>query len=444
MKEKAKLAVKYSSLLVLLFGSFLYGAMSQDWNIFPSEYAEKIYYKIYFEYENYASKNIDRSRDLEKRTSLYRIDVGYTDLPPLKSVVEKEQGGIDDINSGLMMVSNIGEIFYIDKSMKTHKLEVSLPFSRDEFDDVARSEDLVRSWFGVKDILVLEQSPSTVQLFVSSHHWNAEERCSTLQFEMAVLERKAAADFTLQEDWNKIYETSPCLPLKEGGTNTFAGHQAGGRIQVRSDKELLLTVGDHEFDGYNGDKKIITDTTTSYGKVISVDLRTGESSVLSTGHRNPQGLYIAPEGRVWSTEHGPEGGDELNLIESGVNYGWPYVTTGTQYGMYTWPPSDTSGAHVGYRRPVYAWVPSIAVSELTGVEENLFSKWKGDLLIASLKKETLYRARIHDERVIYIEPIELGYRLRDIIEMDDGTIVMKTDDGGVLTLRPRKQKDLES
>lgn len=434
---------KYLIFGALIVVSFFYGSISQEWNTFPNKYAEKVYYKVYFEYEEYRNKNKDRSRNFGRRTSLYEVEAEYTDLMSLKGSVETSGGSIGELGSGLLVASNIGEMFYIDQSKETHELGVSLPFSRGEFDDVARSENLTRKWFGVKDLLVLGQSSSTFRVFASSHHWNAEEQCYTLQFETAVLERKAVTNFTLREDWNKIYETSPCLPLKERG-NTFAGHQAGGRIQVRSDKELLLTIGDHEFDGYNGDRKIITDTTTSYGKVLSLDLRTGESSVVSTGHRNPQGLYIDPEGRIWSTEHGPEGGDELNLIESGENYGWPHVTNGTQYGMYTWPPSDTSGAHVGYRHPVYAWVPSIGVSGLTGVEGNLFSKWKGDLLIASLKKNTLYRTRIHEGRVLYIEPIELGHRLRDIVEMDDGTIAIKTDDGGVLTLRPKEQTDLES
>lgn len=423
--------------------AFFYGSMAQEWNLFPNEYAEKVYYKAYFEYEEYKDKNRNRSRSFGRRTSLHEVEVEYTDLTSLKRSVETSNGSIGVLGSGLLVASNTGEMFYMDQSKETYKLEISLPFSRGEFDDVARSENLIRKWFGVKDLLVLEQSSSTFQVFASSHHWNTEEHCYTLQFETAVLEREAVADFTLRKDWKKIYETSPCLPLKEKG-HAFAGHQAGGRIQARTDKELLLTVGDHGFDGYNGDRKIITDITTSYGKVLSLDLRTGESSVVSVGHRNPQGLYIDPEGRIWSTEHGPEGGDELNLINSGENYGWPYVTNGTQYGMYTWPPSDTSGAHVGYRRPIHAWIPSIAVSELTGVEGDLFSKWEGDLLIASLKKNTLYRTRVHEGRVLYIEPIELEHRLRDIVEMDDGTIAIKTDDGGVLTLRPKEQKDLES
>lgn len=436
---KAKVVKKLSLVIILVSISFMYGVVSHDMDIFPSTYAEKIFEEVYFEYEEYSE-----IRRYEKRTSLYELEAVYKDLVTLEGSIEEPYGAIDDLYSGIFLVSNVGDMFYIDEDKEISKLETSLSFSRDEFDQVARSKNLTRKWFGVKDILVREQSSSVFQVFVSSHHWDAEEQCYTLQFEMVVLERKGVADFALQRDWDKLYETSPCLPLKEGGANTFAGHQAGGRIQAQSDRKLFLTVGDHEFDGYNGDSQVVTDTTTSYGKVISLDLRTGESSVVSTGHRNPQGLYIDPEGRIWSTEHGPEGGDELNLIESGKNYGWPHVSYGTHYGMYTWPPSDTSGAHVDYRRPIYAWVPSIAVSELTGVEADLFDRWKGDLLVASLKKGTLYRIRTHEGRVTYVEPIELDHRLRDIVEMENGSIALKTDEGGVLTLRPAKQQNIES
>lgn len=416
------------TIICVALASFFYGVASEAWEIFPNKLLKKGYRAIYWDLRDYnrGSRKIP--------TSLYRVSVDSVGLP-LQNSLEQAHGGIDDLYSGALVASNIGDLFYLDDNRRPHKLSVRVPFSRDEFDRQTRSREIVRQWFGVKDILVREESSSIFRVVVSSHHWNSEENCHTLQFESAVLSREGPADFALQEKWDTIYETRPCLSLKDKGNN-FAGLQAGGSIEVRSDTELLLTVGDYERDGHLGNEQIITDPTTSYGKIIAVDLRTGESSVVSRGNRNPQGLYIDPQGRVWSTEHGPEGGDELNLIESGEHYGWPHVTHGTDYGRHQWPPSDTVGAHPGYKRPVFAWVPSIAVSELTGVEENLFEKWKGDLLISSLKKKTLYRTRIHDGRVLFIEPIHIGFRLRDVVELKDGTILLKTDNGSLLTLRP--------
>lgn len=431
----SKSAVRTALLVFLVAASFGYGMVSEYLDIFPSNSIKEAYWVLY-------AKNKGNETDTTRsrttvRTSLYRVSVDRINLP-LHESAEKGYGGIDDLYSGALIASNFGDLYYFDETQTPHKLSVTVPFLRDEFDEIARSQDLTRDWFGVKDVLVREESPPTFRVVVSNHHWNSEEKCYTLQFETAVLSREGPADFALREAWDTIYETHPCLPIKEEGNN-FPGHQAGGSIQARSDTELLLTIGDNERDGVNGDKQVITDSTTSYGKIIAVDLRTEESSVFSTGHRNPQGLYIDPQGRIWSTEHGPEGGDELNLIEPGEHYGWPHVIYGTNYGAYRWPPSDTVGAHPGYRRPVFAWTPSIAVSELTGVEGDLFERWNGDLLISSLKRKTLYRTEIHDGRVIFTEPIELGARLRDVVELKDGTVLLKTDQGTLLALRPAEQ-----
>lgn len=424
-------------IIFISFISFGYGMMSQSWGLFPQPFINKIYWELYAKPEEINSFHVQRNT-IQRRTSLYKLSVDRINLP-FDSRVERTYGGIDDLYSGILVASNLGDLFFIDGSRKFHKLSMGIPFSRGVFDNLARSRnDVDRYRFGVKDIFVRRESSSTFRVFTSSNHWNPEEQCHTLQFKMAVVRRKGTAQFSLRKDWNTIYETHPCLPLKDE-SNAFGGLQTGGRIQARSDNEVLLTVGDYEFDGVNGDRQIITDTTTSYGKIIAVNFRTGESSVVSTGHRNPQGLYVDSQDRIWSTEHGPEGGDELNLVESGKNYGWPHVTYGTDYGAYRWPPSDTVGAHSGYERPMYAWLPAIGGSELTGIEGSLFKKWKGDLLISSLKKGTLYRTRIHEGRVIYVEPIQLGRRLRDVIEMKDGTVLIKTANGTLLALRPADQ-----
>jgi len=98
----------------------------------------------------------------------------------------------------------------------------------------------------------------------------------------------------------------------------------------------------------------------SYGKTILIHLDDGTSEIYSLGHRNPQGLYVTPEGAIWSTEHGPQGGDELNLIVRGANYGWPLVTYGTDYGSAAWPLSHVQGRHDGYQQPILRGYPPSA------------------------------------------------------------------------------------
>jgi cytochrome c2 len=154
--------------------------------------------------------------------------------------------------------------------------------------------------------------------------------------------------------------------------------------------------------------------------------------------RNPEGLYVAPSGTIWETEHGPQGGDELNLIKKGANYGWPIVTYGVDYGTFAWPLSPRQGEHDGFEAPFYAWIPSIGVSAIIGVEEGLFQNWRGDLLVTSLVGKTTFRIRVRNDRVAYVEPLRISdKRIRDIAETRDGRIVLwEDDDNTLVSLRP--------
>ena len=191
------------------------------------------------------------------------------------------------------------------------------------------------------------------------------------------------------------------------------------------------------FDSYDhGYGSYPQELGNSYGKTILIDIDTGDSRILSIGHRNPQGLATASDAQVWSTEHGPQGGDELNLIKDGKNYGFPYVTYGTYYGTSNWPLNARQGAHDSYEKPIFGWVPSIGISQLIAIKNDLFALWEGDLIISSLGAQTLYRARIAEERVVLLEPLTIGHRIRDITESLDGRIVLKTDDDLLIFIRP--------
>src|SRR5262249_4081638 len=158
---------------------------------------------------------------------------------------------------------------------------------------------------------------------------------------------------------------------------------------------------------------------SAYGKVLLLD-RSGRHEIFTIGHRNPQGLLVDREHRIWETEHGPQGGDEINLLEKGRNYGYPLVTYGTEYGRYFWPLAPWAHDHGEYTEPVQAFVPSIAISNLIQVDSDLFSEWKGDLLVGSLNTQSVYRVRVRGDRIIYIEQIPVGVRVRDLAEGSDG------------------------
>jgi len=216
-------------------------------------------------------------------------------------------------------------------------------------------------------------------------------------------------------------------PKSGGGSD-----ESGGRMARHSDG-LLLTVGDHGFDGLEDAPRVSQDSDTSYGKILLLD-EAGGALPFSIGHRNPQGLTIASDGRIWESEHGPEGGDEINLIVKGGNYGWPLVTYGTEYRSDVWPLSPNARTHGKFREPVLAFVPSIGPSQIVQLRSSYLPHWTGDLLLASLRAGQLYRLRTSGDAVVYSEQINVDMRIRDLAESRDGRIAMWGDDGQVYLL----------
>ena len=144
-----------------------------------------------------------------------------------------------------------------------------------------------------------------------------------------------------------------------------------------------------------------------------VSVKGAVPSIYTFGNRNPQGLTLQPKtGLIWEAEHGPRGGDEINLIERGVNYGWPMITYGMNYNGTPWT-SET--AREGMEQPKHYWVPSIAVSQIDFYEGQMFPKWQGKLMVASLAKQELRLLSIEDRSVIADDLLfkNLG-RMRDI------------------------------
>ena len=152
-------------------------------------------------------------------------------------------------------------------------------------------------------------------------------------------------------------------------------------------------------------------------------------SIWTYGNRNPQGLAIYPSSSIlFETEHGPRGGDELNILSSGKNYGWPEITYGKNYSGTT----ITKYTHKeGMEQPVIHWTPSIAVCGIDFYDGELFNNWKNNLLVSSLKFERLYRLEIDDDKVIDQEIIyEAGSRIRDVQTGPEGFIYIALEDPG--------------
>lgn len=149
--------------------------------------------------------------------------------------------------------------------------------------------------------------------------------------------------------------------------------------------------------------------------------------IWSYGHRNPQGLTIDAAGNVWATEHGPQGGDELNLIQPGKNYGWPVIGFGVNYRSGSNIHAGTTRA--GLEQPVKVWVPSIATSGLVEYTGNAFPGWRGSILSGGLVGEVLWRLKVENGRVTEEEQLySRRGRIRDVRQGPDGFVYLAIED----------------
>lgn len=357
-------------------------------------------------------------------------------------------GSIAAFRDGYLVADGNGALYFVresdGKALDVRRLAYTVPLNQSEFARDAqrilgdkwrgRGRDI---WFNLRvaDLLVQSRADGSFRVFASHHFWRVEEACAVVR--VSVLEGKGdelnAPD---QLRWRTLYETTPCIELNtEDRGIVFGALQIGGAMGLLDDRGLLLAIGDHEFDGLNRSPALPQDPHSPYGKIMLIDLGTGKAEVYSLGHRNPQGLFVDASGSVWSTEHGPRGGDELNRVRRGANYGWPAVTYGTQYGLHLWPLNSATGRHDGFDKPVLAFVPSPALSGLTGVAGRRFGAWRGDLLLVSLRGQ-LRRVHIEDDRAVIDELLMIGYRNRDIAEGADGRIAIWTDQNDVVFLEP--------
>jgi len=236
--------------------------------------------------------------------------------------------------------------------------------------------------------------------------------------------------------------------ILKAAADKSTAHHYGGRMAFLEDATLLLTVGDG-FDRRTDAQKL----DSHFGKLLRInrdgsapednpfaDSDGAASLILSYGHRNPQGLAVDPEdGTLWLHEHGPRGGDEVNRIEAGQNYGWPAATEGRDY----------SGAAVspyvsldGMQDPEKVWTPSIAPAGMALYRGDAFPAWQGSLFVAALKSRDVRRLSIGNGTITAEEILfaELGERIRDVREGPDGALYLLTDgaNGRLLRVTPER------
>ena len=228
---------------------------------------------------------------------------------------------------------------------------------------------------------------------------------------------------------------------------TRSSHHFGGRIVFDQAGLLYLTLGDR------GDKDRAQKLGDHAGSVIRLhdDGRVPANNPFVTragalaekwtlGNRNMQGAALHPQtGELWTHEHGPQGGDEVNVMRSGLNYGWPVITYGVNYGLGT--KIGEGQAKAGLEQPLRVWVPSIAPSGMAFVSGSQFPQWQGNLLVGALRGQMLVRLTLDGEKVLSEERLLQGRsRLRDVRVGPDGLVYLLTDEaqGALLRLEPLK------
>jgi len=238
-------------------------------------------------------------------------------------------------------------------------------------------------------------------------------------------------------------ELSDVKLLYKAAPNSKKGQHFGSRIVFDQEGHVYFGVGDRGNRDVNPQ-----DLARDGGKVYRLNLdgsipednpfvkeAGAKKAVFSYGHRNPQGMVVHPKtGQVWENEHGPQGGDEINIIKKGVNYGWPKITYGINYSGT--PITDKTSAP-NMEQPFYYWVPSIAPSGMAFSTSGVYKEWKDNLFVGSLKFEYLERLVIQNNKVVKREKVldKIG-RVRNVVEGPDGYLYLGVEGKGIVKIVP--------
>lgn len=285
---------------------------------------------------------------------------------------------------------------------------------------------------GLLDVAVASDFAQTRQLW-----WSFAEPREGGKNATAVASGRLADDGSRVEDARVIWQQQPAWDSDK---------HYGSRLVFDANGGLFVTTGERSD---REPRELAQNVTTTIGKVVRIDPQSGAPmgdpgvegalpEIWSWGHRNIQGAAMGPDGALWTIEHGPRGGDELNRPQAGRNYGWPRVTYGVEY----------AGGAVGQgmtqlegtEQPVYYWDPVIAPGGMLFYDGALFPEWRGDALIGGLQSRGLVRLEIEGERVTGEARYLTGIgRVRDVAVASDGALMLLTDEANGALIRVTPQ-----
>ena len=283
---------------------------------------------------------------------------------------------------------------------------------------IPASERLNDARFAITDIAVLSKSSTSANLLISYPSYRKNGNCVVVKLDAYKLTLGSKPSITKGKNW---FTSKPCVPIS-------AVQHAAGRLAVIDEKTTYLTVGDLGFSKI-GSKSARGDL----GGVFKIDASKVEK--ISTGHRNQQGIELIGND-LYISEHGPRGGDELNLIKKGADYGWPTVTYGQAYSSGDYVRPTRSGTHDGFQLPLYNWVPSVAPTELVALPAaGKWGSWSSQLVMGTLKEQALIFIQLSSkDKVGQVASVDVSDRIRDLELLPDGRLVATTDSGNLLLI----------
>ena len=334
--------------------------------------------------------------DLKKYRLLDGFYVGINNVFP-------GSGYIDFYNNDIFILSSTGVLAY-KKNLSNDKINFKqIKNNINDFIDLKQFKKLNK--FSLKDILIFKN-----KVFISytdeikEDCWNTSIIYGNIDYENIKFE--------------KLFSSKECVHSSNNIDKEFNAHASGGRIIGFDDNHILLSIGDYISRHLAQNKESVN------GKIIKINVDNGDYEVISMGNRNPQGLYFDKENNfILETEHGPWGGDEINLIEIDkisqdeiLNYGWAIASAGEHYGgrnrynkkKYEKYPLYKSHSEYGFIEPLKSFVPSIGISEIVKIEKNRY-------VVSSLKDKSLYFFELNDEKkIMNLDRVKVFERVRDL------------------------------
>ena len=312
-------------------------------------------------------------------------------------------GYIDFYKGNIIVLSSRGILAFKKNIENTEKNFEQIKNNIDEF--ISINQFKKNKWFSLKDLFIFKD-----KVFISyteeieKNCWNTSVIYGDINYENII--------------FKKLFSPKECIHSTNNIDQEFNASQSGGRIISLNDNHILLSIGDYR------NRFLAQDKLSVNGKIIKLNIENNEYEVVSMGHRNPQGLVYDKENNfILETEHGPQGGDEINLIDASKinnekiqNFGWAISSAGEHYKgkieankkKYEKYPLYKSHIKYGFIEPLYSFVPSIGISEIVKIEKNKY-------VVSSMKDKSLYFFELNNQReIIYLDRVSVSERVRDL------------------------------